>query len=136
MTKINYQGVSKHMPYKIKELPEILHVDKKTIRRWITEKGLKTVPGSKHPILIRGSDLKQFLRDKDSKKKKIKLERHEFNCLHCKAARRAKRGSIKELNNRKTGLCSVCNGKMSRTFKLGQKDYRILSPPTQMSMFD
>jgi hypothetical protein len=134
MTKINRQKVFKHMPYTIKELPELLSVDKKTIRRWI-EKGLKTVPGSKHPIFIMGSDLKEFLRDKDSKKK-FKLKRNEFPCFHCKAARRAKRGSIKELKNKKIGLCSVCNRKMCRIFKPHQKDYKILSPPTQMSMFD
>jgi hypothetical protein len=124
------------MPYAIKELPKLLSVDKKTVRRWIAEKGLKTVPGSKHPILILGSDLKEFLRNKDSKKKIGKLKRNEFPCLHCNAARRAKRGSIKELGNRKIGLCSVCNRKMSRIFKPHEKDYKILSPPTQMSMFD
>jgi hypothetical protein len=134
MTRINRQKISKHMPYAIKELPELLSVDEKTIGRWIS-KGLKTVSGGKNPILILGSDLKEFLRNKDSKKK-FKLKRNEFPCLHCKAARRAKRGSVKEFNNRKTGICNVCNGKMCRIFKPRQKDYKILSPPTQMSMFD
>lgn len=122
------------MSYTIKEWSDLLDVTKKTVGRWI-DIGLKIIPGCKNPILISGSDLKEFLRNKDSKKR-FKLKRNEFSCLHCKAARKAKRGSVKELNNRKTGICSVCGRKMSRIFKPSQKDYKILSPPTQMSMFD
>jgi hypothetical protein len=135
MTRINCQKVSKNISHTIEEWSELLGRNKKTIRRWI-DIGLKIVDGGRNPILISGSDLKEFLGDKDLKKRKIKLKRNEFNCLHCKVARRAKRGSNKELSNRKIGLCSVCNSKMCRIFKPKLKDYKILSPPTQMSMFD
>lgn len=121
------------MSYTIKEMSGCLKINEKTCLRWI-EKGLPIVSGGKRPILILGSDIKDFLRRKDSKKK-IKLKRNEFYCLKCKAARNAKRGSIKELKNRKTALCRVCNGKMSRTIQVSQKDYPILSLPTQMSIF-
>ncbi len=122
------------MSYTIKELADCLNVSEKTCLRWV-EKGLPIVPGSKKPMLLLGSDIKDFLRKKDSKKK-VKLKRNEFYCLTCKAARNAKRGSIKKLKNRKTALCRVCNGKMSKTNQLSQKDYLIPSPPTQMSIFE
>lgn len=122
------------MSYTIKEISDCLKINQKTPLRWI-EKGLPIVPGGKKPIIILGSDIKNFLRKKDSKKK-IKLKRNEFYCFTCKAARNAKRGSIKKLKNRKTAVCSVCNGKMSRTNQLSQKDYLIPSLPTQMSIFE
>jgi len=111
------------MNYTIKELSKDLGVNEKTCLRWIAE-GLKIVPGSKKPILIMGSEAKKFLRNKDAKKK-VKLKRNEFYCLPCRAPRRAKRGSIKRLKNKKTAICSVCNGKMCRIFEPYQKDYQI-----------
>lgn len=116
------------MSYTLKELSELLSIDTKTVGRWI-DRGLKIVPGGKNPILILGSDLKEFLRNKDSKKK-VKLKRNEFYCFHCKAARRAKHGSITRLKDKKIGLCHVCSGKMCRIFKPYQKDYQISLFPT------
>lgn len=113
MTRINGQKIIGSTSYTIKELARDADVNEKTCLRWI-EQGLPTVPGGKNPILMRGFEIKDFLRKKDSKKK-IKLKRHEFYCLRCKAARSAKRNTIKKLNGRKTGECRVCNGKMSRT---------------------
>ena len=134
MTRINRQKISGSMSYTIKEMSDCLNVSQKTCSRWITN-GLSTVPGSKKPILILGSEIKDFLRKKDSKKK-IKLKRNEFYCFKCKAARNAKRGSIKKLRKQKTAVCRVCNGKMSRTIQLSKKDYMISSLPIQMSFFE
>lgn len=122
------------MSYTIKEMSDCLEINEKTCLRWI-ENGLSIVPGSKKPILILGSEIKNFLRKKDSKKK-VKLKRSEFYCFTCKAARNAKQGSIKKFQRQKIALCRVCGGKMSRTFKSVQKDYMIRSLPTQMSIFD
>lgn len=129
MTKINSGGINKHMSYTIRQLESLLNVGEKTVLRWI-DKGLKAVPSSKRPILILGFDLKEFLKNKDSKTK-VKLKRNEFYCLGCKAPRRAKRGSLKTLSDRKTGECHVCNGKMSRIFKPYQKG--LLDTLTQHS---
>ncbi len=111
------------MTYKVKELSRDLGVNEKTCLRSIDD-GLKIIPGSKKPILIMGSEVKRFLRNKDAKKK-VKLKRNEFYCLACRAPRRAKRGSITKLKNKKTALCSVCSGKMCRIFEPYQKDYQI-----------
>ena len=101
------------MSYTIKEMSDCLGINEKTCLRWITN-GLPVIPNSKKPILMLGSEIKIFLRNKDSKKK-IELKRNEFYCLTCKSARSAKRGSIKRLAKYKTALCRACNGKMSRT---------------------
>jgi hypothetical protein len=128
MTRIDRRGISKHMSYSVKELTSILDVSEKTVQRWM-ENGLKIIPGHKRPILFQGSDVKEFLKDKDAKKK-IPLKRGEFCCFACKAARRAKKGSTKMLEGRKTALCSVCNGKMSRTITPYRNDYTISLFPT------
>ena len=101
------------MSYTIRELSETLSVDEKTCLRWI-DRGLKIVPGGMKPILLLGSEIKEFLKEKNSRKR-IKLKQNEFYCFTCKAPRNAKRGSTCELHDRKTALCRVCNGKMSRT---------------------
>lgn len=119
MTRIDCRGVNKYMPYTTEELQPLLHVSKKTIYRWI-ERGLKVVSGSKKPLLIRGSDLKEFHRNWASERK-INVGRYQFLCVTCKAARRAKQGSIEKFNGRKTGICSVCGGKMSKTITPYQK---------------
>lgn len=121
------------MSYTIQELAKALDASEKTCFRWI-DQGLATVPGSKNPILILGSAVKEFLRKKGSKHK-VKLERHEFYCLTCKGPRRAKRGSIAIVGSMKKAVCSVCNGKVAKTIKPYQKDYQIPITPVQMSMF-
>lgn len=132
--KINSRKICSHRSYAIKELSDALAINEKTCFRWI-EQGLKTIPGCKKPVLIKGADLKEFLHNRKLKRK-IPLNRNQFLCMTCKAARYAKRGSIRVVGNKKTGLCRVCNGKMSQTVKPHQKDYVIHSPPTQMSIFD
>ena len=112
MTRINPIGVNKHMSYTIKELSDLLNVDKKTILRWISQ-GLKIVDGSRRPILINGSDLKEFVKAKDAKKK-ITMNRNQFYCLSCKKPVYAKRGSILKSKDRKIARCRVCNGKIIR----------------------
>jgi len=119
MTKINPKGIKKHMSYNIKQLSDILCVNEKTCLRWI-DAGLQVVEEGKKPILITGSDLKVFLKNKDSKKK-VHLKRNEFYCLRCKVPRHAKRESVETLSDRKVGICSVCNGKMTRIIKPYQK---------------
>ena len=133
MTRFNPQKISKHLSYTVMELAKQLDKCEKTILRWIAE-GLRTVPGSKKPILILGNDLKTFTRLKNSKRK-FKLKRDEFNCFRCKAPRRAKRGTIKQAGDTKRGECCVCNGKMVKKIKPYRKDYHIPLTAVQMSIF-
>lgn len=114
MVKINPKNICKHRSYTIKELSSLLCINQRTCSRWIDE-GLEIIPDGKKPILINGNDLKKFIKKKKLKKK-VKLKRYQFYCLTCKKATSAKRGSIKTLSNKKTALCRVCNGRMSRIF--------------------
>ena len=123
MTRVNPKGIYKHMSYTVKELTVLLSVNEKTLYRWM-DTGLKAVPGGTTPLLILGSELQEFLKHKDAKKK-VQLKRSEFYCFTCKKARRAKKGSIRTLRGKKTAYCSVCNGKMSRTIQSAQNDYMI-----------
>lgn len=127
MTRINSNRISKHMSYSVKELTVNLNVSEKTILRWI-DCGLKVVSGCKKPMLILGVSLKEFLKNKNQKKK-VKLKRNQFFCFKCKIACYAKRGSVKETSEKKIAVCRACNGKMSRIIKPHQKDYKILSIP-------
>lgn len=126
--KINPQKINMHRSYTIKELSVLLSIDEKTPTRWI-EDGLPIVEGSKKPILIMGSAVKDYLRNR-SLKKKCSLTRKQFYCMHCKKATYAKRESSKIVDGKKLALCSVCNGKISRTIKPHQKDYMICPTPT------
>ena len=135
MTRFNPQIISRHLSYTLPEIAARLSMTKKSLYRWINE-GLPVVPGQKKPILIRGDDLKAFINARNSKNK-VKLKRHEFYCLRCRAPRRAKRGTITKSGDTRKGECSVCNGKMQRKFRPYQKDYHISSTPVQMStLFD
>jgi hypothetical protein len=113
MTRINGQKIYGNMSYTVKDLATELDIDEKTCFRWIAN-GLKIIAGGKKPILMTGHDIKDFLKKKNAKKK-VTLTRSQFYCFTCKGARNAKRGSIKKTLNKKSGTCSVCNGKMSRT---------------------
>ena len=132
MTRFNSQKISTHQSYTIKEVSDLLDASGKTCLRWVGQ-GLRVVPGQKKPILVLGKDLKEFLRRKNTKHQ-VKLGRSEFYCLTCKGPRQAKRGSISISGNLKRGVCRVCSGKMTRTFKPSQKDYQIPSAPVQMSL--
>ena len=135
MTRFNPQIISRHLSYTLPEIAARLSMTKKSLYRWINE-GLPVVLGQKKPILIRGDNLKAFINARNSKNK-VKLKRHEFYCLRCRAPRRAKRGTITKSGDTRKGECSVCNGKMQRKFRPYQKDYHISSTPVQMStLFD
>lgn len=105
MTRHNPQKIYKHMSYTITELSEVLEVSEKTCFRWI-EEGLPTIPDSKKPILILGSDAKEFLRKKNLKQK-VKLNRYQFYCFKCRGPTRAKRGSIEEKELKKQIIAEI-----------------------------
>jgi len=110
--KINPQKICKHRSYTIKELSVLLGINKKTCFRWI-EAGLRMIPGCIKPILLKGGDAKEFINNRKIRKK-IPLNRNQFLCMTCKKASSAKRGSIRVFGDKKTALCRVCSGKMSR----------------------
>lgn len=123
MTRINSSKVCVHRSYTIKELADLLGICEKTALRWL-DSGLKTLDENVRPLLIDGSDLKDFLKNRNSKKK-VPLKQNQFYCLHCKKARCAKIGSLNKFANKKIALCEVCGTKITRIIKQYQKDYTI-----------
>ncbi len=86
--------------YSTQEVGELLHVNRKTILRWVKE-GLLLIDPTKTPKLIMGSDLAAFIKAKRSRNQ-VKLNWNEFYCLGCRKAVVAKRGSER---SEKTGKC-------------------------------
>ena len=86
--------------YSTQEVGELLHVNRKTILRWVKE-GLLLIDRTKTPKLIMGSDLEAFIKAKRSRNQ-VKLSWNEFYCLGCRKAVLAKRGSE---HTEKTGKC-------------------------------
>ena len=84
MKRYNYRLVKTHRIYTIKELSRTLVVHVTTVRAWIKQ-GLNTVKNSKCPILIKGLDAKNFLKQR-SQKRKCKLKENEIFCLRCRKA--------------------------------------------------
>lgn len=84
--KVSSRSLKAHRTYTVLELAESLDVTAGTVRSWIKQ-GLRTL-SSKRPILIVGSDAKEFL---DSRKKPTsrRLDDNEFHCLGCGSPVRA-----------------------------------------------
>ena len=96
-------------PYTIGEAVDVTGVSARTISAWIKE-GLPVMK-SQRPFLIRGDDLKEFIRNR-RKTGKTQTALHQFYCLGCREVRDAAGGFAECLvnGNRVTlkALCDVC----------------------------
>ncbi len=122
--KYNLSKIRAKTAYSIKEVSNLLKVNRKTILRWLKE-GLLLLDANNKPQLIMGYDLKAFIRAK-RKVKQVKLQFDEFYCLTCKKAVKAKRGTQKtEKTGKKIGkngrdqemlcgICKECSGSIAR----------------------
>ena len=66
----------------VKESCKKLGVHESTFRSWL-KNGLKPVPNTKSPILIKGKELKRFLKERQENRK-CKLVDNQFYCLRCR----------------------------------------------------
>jgi excisionase family DNA binding protein len=80
----NGRRVKIHHCYTIRAAAEVLGVHKHTVSRWIAA-GLPTTDAER-PFLIRGQDLRAFLRAREPIKQKCRSG--EFYCLGCRAPKR------------------------------------------------
>src|SRR5271165_6576292 len=78
----NYRLVKIHRNYTVEEIARLFGAHKNTVRHWI-KSGLKTLD-RRRPLLVHGSDLSVFLRDRKQKKKRP-CQPGEFYCLRCRA---------------------------------------------------
>jgi hypothetical protein len=83
--RLNYRLAKLHRNYSVEEIARLFSVHKNTVRIWVKQ-GLPTIDDGK-PILVLGSALWQFLRDR-----RQRARQHcgpgEMYCVRCRAAKR------------------------------------------------
>ena len=127
-----------HRSYTVEEAALLFEVHKRTVRNWII-KGL-TVCNDKRPLLILGTDLKQFLKQQRQDKKRT-CKPSELYCFKCREPRLPDQNSLQFIEETTTSgvikaCCSMCNSKMNKKFKLAnlmsiQRDLAVTLPLQQ-----
>lgn len=109
-------GIKSFRSYTINEAAEVSGVSARTIRNWIAQ-GLQ-VMDSERPVLIRGDDLRKFIK-KQRADRKIETPSDEFYCVCCKKARKAAEGfadcTITGNRVKLTAFCEVCETVVSKS---------------------
>ena len=100
-----------HRNYTVEEIASLFGVHKNTVRTWI-KRGLPVIDRAR-PMLILGSELRNYLKDKRLSKKR-KCKPTELYCVSCKAPRRpaldmVKFKAVEGSTGCLIGLCSVCD---------------------------
>ncbi len=131
--KYNLRLIKSRKSYSFKEMKKLFGIDRKTCSRWIKNEGLRVVEKGVSPLLVMGSELMNFIREKRSAKK-IKLKGDEFFCFKCHKAVKAEAVTYEVIKTGKTigkrgleqivatGVCEVCGITLNRFLKVGQKD--------------
>jgi len=112
------RGIKMHRSYKVEEVARLLHVSKRTVRRWI-KAGLAAITDQK-PILIPGEDLLAFLATRKQRSRRCQPE--ECYCVKCRAPRRPAGGMADFIPlTIKTGnlqaICPVCGSLMHKRIR-------------------
>ncbi|MBP6884805.1 MAG: hypothetical protein KBC17_03185 [Candidatus Pacebacteria bacterium] len=105
-------------------------INKKTVFRWL-EKGLPVLQKNTKPLLIMGSDLQSFLKDK---KVRFPLSKDEYFCLKCKKQVTSKNqgettgktgyliGKEQKEQWKSAGFCDICGSRVQKFLEVVQKD--------------
>ena len=113
--------------YTVQEIADLLRVHKGAVLRWVKD-GLRPIDPCK-PYLIHGGDLADYLRKKQSGRKR-KCMPDEFYCCKCRAPCKAWENvaDIRIQNEAKlliTGICVVCDTPVNRMGAAGKlAEYR------------
>jgi len=107
----NVRWIKATWPYTVQEIADLLDVHKNAVLRWV-KSGL-AADRSRRPLLIRGNALAQFLRERQSAKRR-RCKPNEFYCFCCRVPRAAYLDIVDiVIENspllRLRGLCSVCD---------------------------
>jgi hypothetical protein len=108
--------------YTVEDVANLCSVHKNTVRSWVKD-GLTTID-NKRPMLILGSDLKDYLQAK-RKSKKRKCLPIEIYCVRCRlpqlpAGNMADYEPINGNTGRLKGLCPCCSGIINKYFNIAQ----------------
>ncbi|WP_221932875.1 helix-turn-helix domain-containing protein [Thalassotalea sp. PS06] len=115
--RLNPNRIKKYRSYTIQEAAYTLDIHKNTVARWIKYDGLPIVD-NKRPYLIRGTDLKTFIRNRNTEHKKP-CGLGEFFCCKCRQSRSSSQVFVEvyPTDNRTgviTGFCNVCSTKANK----------------------
>ena len=111
-----------HRNYTVEEVADLFSIHKNTVRSWVKE-GLAT-NDDKRPMLILGSNLKQYLQSK-RKSKKLKCLPFEIYCLRCRlpqvpAENMVEYEPINGSMGHLIGLCPSCTGIINKYFTIAK----------------
>jgi hypothetical protein len=111
-----------HRNYTVEEVANLFSVHKNTVRLWVKD-GL-AINDDKRPLLILGSDLKDYLQSK-RKLKKRKCLPFEIYCVRCRlpqlpAENMVDYEPINSSMGRLIALCPSCNGIINKYFNVAK----------------
>ena len=113
--KARLTGIKAFRCYTIEEAAAVAGVSPRTIRNW-SKGGLRLLDCAR-PILIRGDDLRGFIKD-GRERRKVKIEPDAFYCCRCRGPRTAAGGFadcvVDGARVTLTALCATCETVMSK----------------------
>lgn len=114
-----------HRNYTVEEVADLFSIHKNTVRSWVKE-GLAT-NDDKRPMLILGSNLKQYLQAK-RKSNKRKCLPFEIYCLRCRSPQVPAENMVdyEPINcnmGRLIGLCPSCSGIINKYFTIAKLEH-------------
>lgn len=112
----NVRLIRRDLSYTIQEIADLFSLHPNAVRRWV-KAGLRTID-DRRPVFIHGSDLIDFLNDRQ-RGRKHKCAADEMWCCRCREPRRPKAGRVvvDRLNARQLmlrGECELCGARMNR----------------------
>jgi hypothetical protein len=120
----NYRLVKTHRSYAVEEIAGLFGAHKNTVRQWIRT-GLKPLD-RRRPLLVHGSELSAFLRDRKQKNKRP-CQPGEIYCVRCRAPKQpdgdmADYLPITERLGNLEGICPDCGAMIYRRASLAKLD--------------
>lgn len=114
--KINFRRIKVHASYTVEEAARATGAHKNTVRQWIKD-GLSVVD-DKRPLLILGSVLKQFLKNRRASRRRP-CGSTQCYCFRCREPRTpdgniADYSPITSSSGNLIAICPVCEGLMYR----------------------
>lgn len=114
--RYNLNLIKSTVSYSTQEIASLFCIHKRTVQQWYQE-GLLRID-SRRPFLVRGSDLKDFIKIKQARRKR-KCRAEELYCLKCRLPRQPEANLVEIiiLNQNQAiikGLCCKCRTRINR----------------------
>lgn len=121
--RLNPKLTKIHRSYTVEEVAKLYSVHKKTVRNWIRHDGLPVFDEAR-PLLILGTDLRLFLKQRRDGKKH-RCREGEMYCLKCRVPRKPNPETARFIQTensigRMFARCNKCDSKVNRFFSWRQ----------------